>query len=163
MKLSRATTDEIKEIRALEAEAFGFTWDEAIFLKELSRPNGLTVVGKMDGRVVGSALLAWADEEIQLNSLVLAPEYRGRGLSRDLLGGMMAWSQQRGFTWMTLEVKWDNPPAYRLYKHFGFVTTGRRPRYYRDGQDARIMWAGHLSSPGFLRSLERYRDERLLM
>lgn len=151
--MERAVAADIERVRELETEAFGFTWAQETFLKELTRPNGATVVARSAEGVVGSALLVWAAGEVQLNSIVLDPAVRGRGLSRPFLGTMMRWLQEEQFDWFTLEVKWRNEPAHRLYRHFGFVTTACRPRYYSDGQDARIMWAGHLQSPHFKRLL----------
>lgn len=158
--IQRAEAADIEAIRSLEKEAFGFTWDEPTFLKELERTNGAPVVAKLDGRTVGAALLVWAALEVQLNSIVLSPEVRGRGLSVPFLGGLMNWCRRSGLHWMTLEVKWDNPPAFALYTRFGFVTTARRPKYYRDGQDARLMWAGHLQSEYFHLALERYACDK---
>jgi hypothetical protein len=41
---------------------------------------------------------------------------------------------------VSLEVATDNAVAQALYRQRGFVVEGRRPRYYRDGTDALIMW-----------------------
>jgi len=151
-----AIQSDIERIRELEQEAFGLTWDRPTFLKELTRPNGKTVVAELSGRTVGAALLVWAADEVQLNSIVLAPDQRGQGLSIPFLGSLMAWCQQQQLAWMTLEAKWSNHPAHALYRRFGFVTTARRRNYYADGQDARIMWAGHLKSPRFIRLLSDF-------
>jgi ribosomal-protein-alanine N-acetyltransferase len=154
--IRRAQETDIATIQELEEEAFGTTWDRATFLKELLRENGCTVVAEEEGRTVGAALLVWAADEVQLNSIVIDKAWRGRGLSSQFLGGLMSWCQSRRFSWMTLEVKWQNRPAHALYRKFGFVTTARRPSYYSDGQDARLMWAGHLDSPHYRKLLSDY-------
>ena len=159
--IRRARESDIVVIQELEQEAFGLTWDRDTFLKELTRENGCTVVTEKEDRVVGAALLVWAADEVQLNSIVLHPEYRGRGLSSSFLGGLMAWCRSREMSWMTLEVKWRNEAAHALYRKFGFVTTACREKYYSDGQDARIMWAGHLASPRFTRILTEYEVPEL--
>ncbi len=42
---------------------------------------------------------------------------------------------------MTLEVRESNIPAINLYKKFGFLEHGKRPRYYQAPiEDAIIMW-----------------------
>jgi [ribosomal protein S18]-alanine N-acetyltransferase len=156
LNIRLAREDDIATIRTLEQEAFGLTWDRQTFLKELVRPNGATLVAEWQGQTVGAALLVWAADEVQLNSLVIGPSWRGRGLSLPFLGSLMAWCRRELFSWITLEVKWRNEPAHRLYRRLGFVTTARRCRYYKDGQDARIMWAGHLASPRFGRLLQPF-------
>lgn len=162
LTVRRATAADISAIQALEQEAFEVTWDEATFARELQRDNGATVVAEVDGELVGSALLVWAGPEVQLNSIVLAPSWRGRGLSKPFLGSLLKWCRSEGFHWITLEVKWNNPPAFALYDFFGFVTTARRPKYYRDGQDARIMWAGHLQHQCFDSALSIYEQPQPL-
>jgi len=64
---------------------------------------------------------------------------------------------------MTLEVKWGNLPANRLYRHLGFVTTACRKGYYRDGQDARIMWAGNLQSDTYGERLKNFEGTTIPM
>ena len=157
----RATAEDIPRIQALETEAFHHTWDRDTFLKELSRENGLTVVVESAGEVIGSALLVWAADEAQLNSIVLDPVVRGRGYSRQFLGCLIQSCRQRGLKCVTLEVKWDNPPAQALYERFGFVTIGKRKKYYSDGQDARVMWIEDLQSPEMAKVLELYWRETI--
>lgn len=44
-------------------------------------------------------------------------------------------------TEMTLEVRVSNLPAQALYTKLGFVTEGKRDKYYEDNkEDALIMW-----------------------
>ena len=156
LNIRRAQENDIATIRTLEQEAFGLTWDRQTFLKELVRPNGATVIAELEGQIIGAALLVWAADEVQLNSFVLDRAWRGRGLSVRFLGILMAWCRLKMYSWITLEVKWKNEPAHRLYRRLGFVTTACRRRYYTDGQDARIMWAGHLRSPRFRRLLHPF-------
>ena len=158
LTLARAGVADIPFIQNLEKEAFGLSWDRATFERELCRANGSTVIARVGDLRLGSALLVWAGDEVQLNSMVLAPQYRGQGYSRDFLGQLLAWCQKELFSWMTLEVRWSNSIAMRLYHRLGFVTTACRKAYYRDGEDARLMWAGHFQSPGFLRRLERFSN-----
>ena len=37
----------------------------------------------------------------------------------------------------------------RLYRRFGFAPVGTRPRYYPNGDDALILWAHDVDSPGY--------------
>lgn len=157
MNLRLAKAEDIEAIRRLETEAFGFTWGAEVFSKELQREDCLFLVGEAQSRVIASLSLNWAVDEVQVLSVVLEPAYRGKGLSHRLLGAALAYCQARGLRWVHLEVKWDNQPANRLYRRFGFTTVGRRKKYYRDGQDARVMMAGPLTE-----AQERLSDYREL-
>ena len=44
---------------------------------------------------------------------------------------------------MTLEVRPSNNIAQKLYRQYGFVACGTRPKYYHD-EDALIMWLDRL-------------------
>lgn len=153
-----AKAEDIESIRALEIEAFGFTWEHEVFLKELQRPDCLFTVAQVQEEAVGMASLNWILDEVHLMSIAVAPEWRGKGLARQLLGENLAFCQLLDLRWMTLEVKWDNPPALALYKSYGFTTVGKRKKYYRDGQDARIMWSSPLTEERYQESLSGYRE-----
>lgn len=158
MKVRPAGPDDIETVRSMEVEAFGFTWEAEVFARELLRSDCLFTVGELEGHVVALASLNWMVDEVHLMSIAVAPRFHKRGLARQLLGENFVFCQELGgLNQMTLEVKWDNPPALALYKSYGFTTVGRRKKYYRDGQDARIMWSGQLSDPRYGEPLERYR------
>jgi ribosomal-protein-alanine N-acetyltransferase len=138
-------------------EAFDFTWHAEVFLRELQRDDCLFTVGEVDGAIVAMASLNWIVDEVHLMSIAVAPLFQGRGLARQLLGENLAFCQGQKLEWMTLEVKWDNPPALALYKSYGFTTAGKRKKYYHDGQDARIMWSGRLTEERYQEPLQKYR------
>ena len=71
-----------------------------------------------------AGFLGVAGEKLEM--LFLAPEYRGRGLGRELLQrGVQAWGVR------SLDVNEQNPQARGFYEHMGFRVTGRRET---DGQ-----------------------------
>ncbi len=53
-------------------------------------------------------------------SLWVAPEGRGQGLGRALVGQCRTWAQQAGHPALTLRVKPDNLPDIGLYEAMGF-------------------------------------------
>lgn len=153
-----AGVGDVETIRALEVEAFGFTWDKEVFQRELQRTDCLFTVTQVEGETVAMASLNWILDEVHLMSIAVAPAWQGKGIARQLLGQNLAFCQLLGLRWMTLEVKWDNAPALALYKSYGFTTVGKRKKYYRDGQDARIMWSSPLTEERYQESLEAYRQ-----
>jgi ribosomal-protein-alanine N-acetyltransferase len=68
------------------------------------------------------------------------PDYRGQGISRELLAATLIEAIRAGMRAATLEVRANNQVAQALYLRFCFTVYGRRPRYYRDNdEDALIM------------------------
>jgi ribosomal-protein-alanine N-acetyltransferase len=92
-------------------------------------------------------------DELHINNLAVLPEWRRRGVASALLRHVLAEGAAGGATRATLEVRASNVPAIALYEGFGFVTRGRRPRYYTNpAEDALILWldrpSGLLETPG---------------
>ncbi|MCU1598632.1 MAG: hypothetical protein JWQ47_2371 [Glaciihabitans sp.] len=73
-------------------------------------------------------------ERVRLARLIIAPEFRGRGLTAYLLDRASEHARAGGYRWITLLVVPDNLPAMRAYARAGFVDTGSsavRPEYIR--------------------------------
>ena len=86
-------------------------------------------------RVMGS--------ESELLWLGVMPSMRRRGSALALMVAPIKEACARGTQAMLLEVAESNVPALSLYKKLGFLTVGKRHRYYRtisgEKVDARIM------------------------
>ena len=76
-----------------------------------------------------------------LDFLGVAPDARGRGIARLLLGAAIAAS---GRPLLRLFVRPGNAGARTLYEKHGFHRTGTRTASYDDGEDAIVMmrWSG---------------------
>jgi GNAT superfamily N-acetyltransferase len=59
-----------------------------------------------------------------LVSMWIDPEYRGRGVSRQLVATVIAWARDTGARSLSLWVTRGNDPAYHLYAAMGFAETG---------------------------------------
>lgn len=67
-----------------------------------------------------------------LYDVVVAPRWRGRGLGRQLLQGLLQWAASQGASAVDLQVRGGNVPAQALYAALGFgVVYGY---HYRVGQ-----------------------------
>src|SRR6476646_1525534 len=69
---------------------------------------------RWDGRLVGAICVELlADGDARFGMLVAAPEHRGVGIGRDLVGFAERWAQQRGAPGMRLELlvprDWSHP------------------------------------------------------
>ena len=64
---------------------------------------------------------------------------------KQLTGALLQYLSNLGACYATLEVRVSNERAQHLYKSFGFVSVGKRKRYYEDnGEDAFLMVCEHM-------------------
>ncbi|MCC9604755.1 GNAT family N-acetyltransferase [Blastopirellula sp. JC732] len=91
--------------------------------------NFPTFVGMLaveDGQYVGLANGFYnfstfsARPVINVHDLAVDPDHRGRGVGKALLDEMARYAAEQGCSYLTLEVRADNP-ARRLYQRCGFV------------------------------------------
>lgn len=83
----------------------------------------------------------WFDGEVaQVMTIGVARSAQRRGLGARLLAALVTRARELGARSVMLEVRVDNDAAIALYERHGFVTVGRRPRYYHPGGiDALVM------------------------
>lgn len=74
----------------------------------------------LDGRPVGCGLAVLEDGWVGLFDIVVAEEYRGRGLGRQIVQAILSWGKTRGAVHAYLQVVAGNEPAWRLYQKIGF-------------------------------------------
>ena len=69
---------------------------------------------------------------LNIHDIAVLPEFRRRGVARQLLGFIERQAREEGCCKLTLEVRQDNPAAERLYRAKGFGpadVSGREIRY----------------------------------
>jgi RimJ/RimL family protein N-acetyltransferase len=63
--------------------------------------------------------------------MLVAAEWRGRGVGTALVAAAIEWARARGLHKLTLDVFPHNDAAIVLYRKFGFVEEGRRVKHIR--------------------------------
>ena len=64
---------------------------------------------------------------------------RRKGLARRLVAALEARARDAGARVCFLEVRASNAAARALYSGLGYTVSGRRPTYYKDGEEAVLM------------------------
>lgn len=130
-----ATIADADAIAAL-LDACGQNWTVEHVRSELGRETGRHLV-REDGR---GAILGWITEDVaEIDMLAVHPSAQRSGLGRQLLAVWEADVRTRGARKVWLDVRPSNDAALRLYQGAGYRSTGRRPRYYHDGEDALLL------------------------
>ncbi len=132
---------DLAEVAALEETVFRDPWTPGMIESELAGGEDRVRPGIRDE---GGRLVAWGFGRIGVDALEIlvvgvVPAARGRGLGRAIVREMLRRARAAGLARADLEVRVSNRPAILLYASEGFVPVGRRPRYYRDGEDALLM------------------------
>jgi ribosomal-protein-alanine N-acetyltransferase len=143
----RMESSDVPQVQAIAARvdtAPHWPHSEFVRLAEVvaARPEkrGAWVVLSRPDQVVGFGCMHRVLDEAEVESIVTAPEFRGRGAGAMLLMEMIDWSRALGLRRLLLECRRSNESALRLYRRHGFQEDGVRLRYYRNPEeDAALM------------------------
>jgi tRNA threonylcarbamoyl adenosine modification protein YeaZ/ribosomal-protein-alanine acetyltransferase len=124
---------------ALHATAFEVPWDASSIAASLADPTAFGWVAIEGAQPVGLVLARVPADEAEILTVAVRPEARRRGIARQLIETALEEARRRGARAMFLEVAEGNVAARALYARLGFAEQGVRPRYYADGQDARLL------------------------
>ena len=142
MSTVRAMTKaDLNAVYEIEIRSFRTPWSKHSLAGELKNRVAHYTVLETDGGVVGYCGMWVLFEEAHITNVAILPEYRGRGLGKQLLLASMQVALSFGAEMMTLEVRESNAIAQRMYAETGFVQQGFRKRYYSDtGEGALLLW-----------------------
>ncbi len=144
--IRRMTLADLDAVEAIEQATFAVPWSRESFRQELERNVAARyLVAETGGQVAGYAG-AWVIlDESHITNIAVAEEFRGRGIGRKLTEALLQYLSNLGAVYATLEVRVSNERAQNLYKSLGFVSVGKRKRYYEDNQeDAFLMVCEHM-------------------
>jgi len=126
-----ATGRDAPRLAQLHGASFHRGWGEGEFDSMLAERNTLIQLLQMKRKIIGFVVSRIAADEAEILSIAIDPDYRGRGLSRNLLLTHLGHLAGRTVNKVFLEVEENNQAARRLYEQTGFTVVGRRERYYR--------------------------------
>ncbi len=150
LTISRMTAGDIRAVMRIEALSFSTSWPPSAFQSELG-DNKLAhyFVGRtgdpQTGEIVGYGGIWVILEDSHITTIAVHPQWRGKKHGEALLVHLLHEAIERGASWITLEARESNTVAQALYKKYGFTIVSTRRAYYSDnGENAVVMWAGHL-------------------
>ena len=132
---------DLDAVTAIEEATFARPWSRQSFQQELERNVAARyLVAEKNGQVVGYAGAWIILDESHITNIAITEAERGKGIGRKLPEALMQYLSNLGASYATLEVRVSNERAQHLYKSLGFVSVGKRKRYYEDNnEDAFLM------------------------
>jgi RimJ/RimL family protein N-acetyltransferase len=90
-----------------------------------------TLAAVADGEIIGSLHVQASRFGFGEIGMLVARDWRGRGVGSALVAGAIDWARERGLHKLSLSVFPHNAAAIALYLKFGFVEEGRRVKHFR--------------------------------
>lgn len=143
-RVRRAEAKDIPTIMSLEYENFDEPWSYETILLEMAKGSNITLVIE-NKKVFGYMLVIMMYEEFHIGSICIDENYRNLGYGEKLLKSFFDITDSFGYD-TTLEVRYDNYSAIKLYEKLGFEKSGIRKNYYKHGKDAIIMWRKNVNT-----------------
>lgn len=142
MTIRDAEAADIATCHVIECVSFPDPWSVPMLRAHLRGTVNQFLVALEHDTVVGYAIAHVVADESELLNIAVHPDRRGHAIGAALLDTLLDRCRQRGATSMVLDVRESNTPARTLYERRGFVTVGRRRRYYQHpDEDGLLMHA----------------------
>lgn len=123
----------IKVLTILETENFGGeAWDKEM-IRQMFDAKYITVYGLYENEeLIGYGVLACVYEQGDIQNIVVANGFKGKGNGKKLLSYMTEEAVKKGVKTLFLEVNTENTVAINMYQNAGFEIVGKRRNYYED-------------------------------
>ncbi len=158
--------DDLDAVHRLEVASSASPWSRELLAGELSEDDAVIldrcwlVATDDENRLAGFGGVLLVADEAHVMNIAVDHARRRHGIASRLLAELLLVAGDRGSISATLEVRAGNTPAIGLYRRFGFDDSGRRPRYYSDGEDALIMWLHRIDRPAVREQLDHLAGRR---
>ena len=137
--------------RALIETGLAHAWTPARIARHIEHPESLVLAARVERAYAGFAVMQFAPDTAHLNLLAVRPEYRRRGIGRQLLAWLHETAVTAGTFVIALELRATSAAAHAFYTALGYRETGRATAYYQGVEDAIRMARDLRVNDGVLR------------
>lgn len=138
-----AKPEDIPAVLELEREIPELAhWSEQSYREafEPAAPERIFLVAEIKSATQGFLIARFTSDLCELENIVVARVYRGRGIATQLLERLVAVARERRAEKVLLEVRESNSAARALYRKLGFRESGRRRSYYSNPAEDAIIY-----------------------
>ena len=136
IKMDETHVEQVSEIEKL---CFSAPWSINSIRSELVNPLSEWIVAVDGGVVAGYVGSQTVMGETDMMNIAVHPDYRRRGIGRELVKRLVCCLRQRQSSVLMLEVRESNVAAITLYEQLGFACVGKRPNYYRNPKENALI------------------------
>jgi len=138
MQFRKAVIQDVDAIWEIEQSVFSSPWSREQLAHELV-VNPTTGHWVLDDKnsMIGYIMSYIVHYEVQIINIAVRLSCQYRGYGKRILSEFLSQFDKK--TYLFLEVRESNLPAYQLYSNFGFKQIEIRRKYYHDGEDAIVM------------------------
>ena len=140
LRFENLSNEFCNQVFDIERQSISEPWSYEQIQQLIFDKNAIARVGIVDGKAVCYYSFYNICNEGNVNNLAVRQDYRGKGIGNLLLEDMIRVAKEQKLSALTLEVNEKNTVAIGLYSKFGFVTEGKRFKFYNGLDDALIMW-----------------------
>ena len=126
----------------LDQKSLNGLWTKSQWKRELTDPKRICLgIIEMKTKKLLSLCSAWlVIDELHITFIAVHPLHQRKGLGKLILSDLIKRSKSLPALLIHLEVKDNNEPAKAFYKSMGFKTVGNRSNFYKDGNDALLLY-----------------------
>ena len=140
--IRKMTVHDVPAVAQIDQLSFSLPWPEHSFQYEVSENRvSRCFVAETEDKQIAAMIVSWIIvDEMHIATIATHPEFRRQGIGERILREALLDARDIGAQLAFLEVRAGNQVAQAMYRKFGFVVSGKRPRYYKDnGEDAILM------------------------
>ena len=121
---------DISFVAQIEKECFSSPWSEEGLKSEVNNPSAEFFVLEKDGAVAAYMGMHTVLDECYIANVAVKGEHRKKGYGQRLVENALEVAENKGCSFITLEVRISNLAAISLYEKCGFEKMGERKNFY---------------------------------
>lgn len=137
----RMMLEDLAAVIQIDRMSFSLPWPEQTYRYEITVNRAARcLVAETEDKQIAAMIVSWTVvDELHIATFATHHDYRRLGIGSQLLAEALNDGRRMGMRRAFLEVRAGNAAAQSLYRKFGFVVTGTRPKYYRDNDEDAIL------------------------